>query len=60
MSGLYHEHYDALLGWPWKLFCARWARALRLGDERERERRRREEERENQTTLRDLREAHGR
>jgi hypothetical protein len=38
MSDLYHEHYDALLAWPWKLFCARWARALRIGAKRARER----------------------
>lgn len=58
MSALYHEHYDALLRWPWKLFCARWARAIRIGDERAREQRRREEERETERKLKELREAH--
>lgn len=59
MSGLYHEHYDTLLRWPWKLFCAKWARALRIGHERERERTRRKEERETQETIHELRAAHG-
>jgi len=58
MSDLYHEHYDALLAWPWKLFCARWARALRIGARRRRERERREEERRTQETLQALRAAH--
>lgn len=58
MSALYHEHYDALLRWPWKLFCAKWARALRIGYERTRERTRQEEERQTQERLRALREAH--
>jgi hypothetical protein len=58
MSALYHEHYDALLRWPWKLFCAKWARALRISEEQGRERRRREDERQTQEALRALREAH--
>ena len=58
MSGLYHEHYDALLSWPWKLFCAKWARALRTSDRMRRERAVREEERETQAALYDLRRAH--
>lgn len=28
MSSHYHEHHEALLRWPWKLFCAKWARWL--------------------------------
>jgi len=28
MSAHYHEHFDALLRWSWKLFCHRWCRLI--------------------------------
>jgi len=28
MSAHYHEHHQELMAWPWRLFCAKWARMI--------------------------------
>ncbi len=28
MSAHYHEHHQELMAWPWRLFCAEWARMI--------------------------------
>lgn len=48
MGAHFHEHHHDILRWPWKLFCAKWARMIKqLWDQQQRDaERERERERE--------------
>ena len=44
----YETTHSEVVGWPWRLFCVKWARTVRAAAKRERERKAREAERENE------------
>lgn len=54
LSAWSHEHQEAILRWPWKLFCVKWTRMLRYADRE----RRQEAERKREAEFRRLRSAH--
>lgn len=51
MGAHLHEHHSDMLAWPWRLFCAKWARTMVAGV-REKERTLREKEQREETQQR--------
>jgi hypothetical protein len=48
MGAHFHEHHHDILRWPWKLFCAKWARMIKQLWEQKQRDLAREQERERQ------------
>ena len=46
LSAHFHEHHDAVMRWPWRLFCAKWRRMMVQVAKREAERERHRTEQE--------------
>lgn len=56
----YNEPYQAVIGWPWKLFCARWRRLARYGYEQKHKQEMREREQDEGREWADLQAEHRR
>jgi len=54
MCAHFHEHHREIMRWPWKLFCAKWARMLKQLAEQQEKERQRELERERQRGFEEL------
>jgi hypothetical protein len=46
MQRVWRERHQDIMRWPWKLFCAKWCRLLRILDQERQEREEMERERE--------------
>lgn len=53
----FHEHHEAVMRWPWKLFCAKWRRLMVQTTQRAAERERGDLLREHERAERDAEEA---
>lgn len=53
MSAHYHEHHQELMAWPWRLYCAKWARMLIAFAKEEKRKKEREIEAEQKRLARD-------